>query len=236
MAHQRVALVTGGNRGIGLEVCRRLAEGGARVFLGARDLAKGRAAAERLGLSGVTPVALDVTAPDTIAGAVAGILAQAGRLDILVNNAGIFIEKSDGVYASALDVAPELVARTYETNVLGPLRLIQAVVPAMRRQTYGRIVNVSSMMGQLAGMGGSAVGYRSSKAALNAVTRVVAAELGQGNIKINAMHPGWVRTDMGGPQAPVSPEDAADTAIYLATLPDDGPTGGFFERRKPIAW
>jgi NAD(P)-dependent dehydrogenase (short-subunit alcohol dehydrogenase family) len=134
------------------------------------------------------------------------------------------------------DVAAATVARTLDINTLGPLRLIQAVVPLMRRQGYGRIVNVSSMLGQLAHMGGGYPGYRMSKAALNALTRIVAAELGSGNIKVNAMHPGWVRTDMGGPSAPRSVAEAADTIVWLATLPDDGPTGLFFQDRRPMAW
>ena len=125
---------------------------------------------------------------------------------------------------------------TFSTNVIGPLALTQAAIPIMRRQGYGRIVNLSSGLGQLSDMGGSYAGYRMSKAALNALTRTVAAELGDAPIKINAMCPGWVRTEMGGPDAHRSVEEGAQTAVWLATLGADGPSGGFFRDREPIAW
>ena len=129
-----------------------------------------------------------------------------------------------------------MVRETYETNVIGPLRMIQAVLPVMCDQGYGRIVNLSSMAGQLAQMGAEYPAYRLSKAALNALTRTAAAELGDGAIKINAMCPGWVKTGMGGPEAERSVEKGAETAIWLATLPADGPSGAFFHDKKPIAW
>jgi NAD(P)-dependent dehydrogenase (short-subunit alcohol dehydrogenase family) len=125
---------------------------------------------------------------------------------------------------------------TYTTNVMGPTRLIQAVMPAMRKAGYGRIVNLSSGAGQLSEMGMGFPAYRMSKAALNALTRVSARELAGDGVKVNAMCPGWVRTGMGGPNAPREPKEAADTAVWLATLPDNGPTGGFFRDRQPIAW
>ncbi len=135
-----------------------------------------------------------------------------------------------------LDVSVDLVMQTYLTNTVGPLRLIQAVVPAMQKLGYGRIVNLSSGAGQLSEMGSGFPAYRMSKSALNALTRLTAAELGPRPIKINAMCPGWVRTAMGGPNATRSVEKGAETAVWLATLPEDGPTGGFFRDMKPIAW
>jgi NAD(P)-dependent dehydrogenase (short-subunit alcohol dehydrogenase family) len=159
-----------------------------------------------------------------------------GRLDVLVNNAAILIDEPGGFKASLFDLKADTLRRTMETNLLGPIRLIQAAAPLMREQAYGRIVNISSSAGQLTDMGSGYPAYRMSKTALNALTRIAAAELGGGNVKVNAMCPGWVRTDMGGTSATRSPEEGADTAVWLATLPDDGPTGGFFRDRKPIAW
>lgn len=238
MTDARVALVTGGNRGIGFEIVRQLAQKGLKTVLASRDSVKGRTAAEQLAGAGVQTaiVALDVNDQASIDTAVAEVMRLNGRLDVLVNNAGISLDGSRAAVAGVLEVSPDIARQTYETNVLGPMRLIQAVAPHMRAQRYGRIVNVSSRMGQLSGMGARSPGYRMSKAALNALTLVAAAELGSDGIKVNAMHPGWVRTDMGGSSAPVSVQEGADTAVWLATLPDDGPTGQFFEKRTAIAW
>ena len=238
MIERRVALVSGANRGIGLEVVRQLAKLGMTAVLGSRDRKKGAAAEAKLVSEGIEAplVALDVTDANSVASAVAHVHARFGRIDVLVNNAGIALDGSRSPVSSVLEVSPEIVARTLDANTLGPLRLIQAVVPLMRAQGYGRIVNVSSGLGQISAMGGSWPGYRMSKTALNALTRIVAAEVGSANIKVNAMSPGWVRTDMGGPSAPRSVAQGADTIVWLATLPDDGPTGLFFEDRKPIAW
>jgi NAD(P)-dependent dehydrogenase (short-subunit alcohol dehydrogenase family) len=241
MAERRVALVSGANRGIGLEVVRQLAKLGMTAVLGSRDGRKGAAAAVKLASEGIEAplvalVALDVTDANSVTSAVADVHARFGRIDVLVNNAGIALDGSRSPVSSVLEVSPEVVARTLDANTLGPLRLIQAIVPLMRAQGYGRIVNVSSGLGQILAMGGSWPGYRMSKAALNALTRIVAAELGSANVKVNAMSPGWVRTDMGGASAPRSVAQGADTIVWLATLPDDGPTGLFFEDRKPIAW
>ena len=238
MLERRVALVSGANRGIGLEVVRQLGKLGMIAVLGSRDPDKGATAAGRLASTGVEApvVALDVTDAGSIASAVADVVERFGRIDVLVNNAGIALDGSRSPVSSVLEVSPEVVARTLDANTLGPLRLIQAVVPAMRARGYGRIVNVSSGLGQISAMGGSWPGYRMSKAALNALTRIVAAEVGSANIKVNAVSPGWVRTDMGGQDAPRSVAQGADTIVWLATLPDDGPAGLFFEDRKPIAW
>ena len=238
MTQTRVALVTGANRGIGLEVARQLARLGMLVALGSRDLDKGRAAAEGLLGEGLElpVIKLDTSDSSSCRCAVEEVVSMLGRLDVLVNNAGVFLETKANGQASALDVTPETIEWTLRTNTLGPLMLVQAAVSVMQRQGYGRIVNLSSSLGQLAEMGGNYVGYRMSKAALNAMTRTIAAELADSPIKINAMCPGWVRTDMGGPDATRSTEQAAETAVWLATLEDDGPTGGFFRDKAAIAW
>ncbi len=237
MGNGRIALVTGGNRGIGLEIVRQLAAAGFDVVLAARDAGRGAAAVAALGTQAVTTVALDVTKAESVRAAVAEVVQRHGRIDVLVNNAGVMLDRSRAPVTSTFAVAPELLADTMATNVIGPLRLIQAVMPHMRKAGYGRIVNLSSRMGQLSDMGaGGAPAYRISKTALNALTVVAAAELGAGNIKINAMHPGWVQTDMGGPTAPLTAPQAATTAVWLATLPDDGPSGGFFFEMQPMAW
>ena len=161
------------------------------------------------------------------------IAQQFGRCDVLVNNAGVMLDpRGSRVLDSKIDIWHETLA----TNLLGPLMLIQALAPLMKKNGYGRIVNVSSGQGQLSDMGAGTPAYRVSKTALNALTRTLAAELNGSGILANAMCPGWVRTDMGGPGAPRTVEQGADTAVWLATLGGDGPTGGFFRDRKPIPW
>lgn len=229
-----VALVTGGNRGIGFEICRQLAELGIEVFLGARDPAKADEAAAKLSADGlaVRPITLDVTSGDSIRAAIDHIDAERGRLDILVNNAGIFIDK-DGK-AETIDL--ERVRQTMETNTYGPILLCQAVLPLMKRAGYGRIVNLTSELGSLSDMGGLYPAYRLSKTALNAYTRVLAKELEGTGILVNSMCPGWVKTEMGGPNAQREVEGSGETAIWLATLPEDGPTGGFFKDCEQLPW
>jgi NAD(P)-dependent dehydrogenase (short-subunit alcohol dehydrogenase family) len=231
----KVAVVTGGNRGLGLETCRQLAEAGAKVILASRDADKGEAAAAVLRRDGldVTPYRLEVTDQTSIAKLASYIEEQFGRLDILVNNAGVF-KDAGAAEASALRSDPAIVQQTFQTNTVGPLMLAQALIPLMRGS--GRVVNVSSGMGQLAEMEGGSPGYRLSKAALNALTRILAAELKDTGIKVNSVCPGWVRTDMGGPNAPRTPRQGAETIAWLASLPDDGPTGGFFRDKQSIPW
>jgi NAD(P)-dependent dehydrogenase (short-subunit alcohol dehydrogenase family) len=238
MAVTRTALVSGANRGIGFEIARQLARLGILAVIGARDPNDGLEAAEKLQTEGldVPVVALDVDREGAAVEAVAEVKRLYGRLDVLVNNAAILIDGPGGFNASLFELADDTARRTFETNVLGPLRLIQAAAPLMREQGYGRVVNLSSVAGQLAEMGKGYPAYRMSKAALNALTRIAAAEFAGSNIKVNAMCPGWVRTDMGGANADRSAEQGADTAVWLSTLADDGPTGGFFRDRKPIAW
>ncbi len=238
MAETRIALVTGGNRGIGLEIVKQLSRAGLMSVLGSRDVAKGREAAAKLASEGLEPpvVALDVNDEASIRAALEEVIGLFGRIDVLVNNAGILKEGQSPEASKVLELSPELALETYRTNTLGPMRMIQAVVPHMQKGGYGRVVNLSSGAGQLSDMRAGYPAYRMSKAALNVLTRVTAAELGPSPIKVNAMCPGWVRTDMGGPNATRSVEQGAETAVWLATLPDTGPTGGFFRDKAPIAW
>ena len=226
----RTALVTGGNRGIGFEACRQLAKAGLRVVLTARDTERGEEAAKALRDEGldVSFEELAVTDGGSV-GACARRLSEAGtEIDVLVNNAGVY--PTEGVFS----VGEETFGLALEINTLGPFRTCRAFVPAMVRRGYGRVVNVSSGGGSF-GEGIGPVAYGASKAAQNALT-VKVAEAVRGDVKANAMCPGWVRTEMGGSGAPRSPEQAADTLVWLATLPADGPNGGFFRDRKPIPW
>ena len=238
-ADRKIAVVTGANRGLGLETCRQLARQGVSVVLTSRNADKGRAAADALqsqGLS-VTFHPLDVTDDDSVAQLRAFIIDEFGRLDVLVNNAGVFpdpLGQGDAEAASVLRVPVDTVRTAMEVNTYGALRLCQALVPLMKGS--GRVVNVSSGMGQLSEMNGCCPGYRFSKTALNALTRILADELQGTGIKVNSVCPGWVRTDMGGPNATRAVEEGAETIVWLATLPDDGPSGGFFRDRQPIPW
>ncbi len=233
MSEQRVTLVTGANRGIGLEVCRQLAGRGLHVVLTARDPNKGQAAADGLIANGldVTFLPLDVSDPAAAEAARVWVEGRYGRLDVLVNNAAVYLDDNVSIF----DVPLSAFDKTLAANLYGPLHLCRAFVPGMRQRGYGRVVNVSSESGQLSTMGGYTAAYAISKTALNGLTRVVAAEAGQA-VKVNAVCPGWVRTDMGGPHASRSVAEGADTIVWLATLPDSGPTGGFFQDRRPIAW
>jgi NAD(P)-dependent dehydrogenase (short-subunit alcohol dehydrogenase family) len=238
-AEKRVALVTGANRGIGFEIARQLGARGYKVILTARDEKKGVPAAESLKAEGLDVIfhQLDVTDPAGVRRITGFVDKEFGRLDALVNNAGVYLDKGanfDGgdVLSSDLD----LVKKTMETNFYGPLRLCQALAPLMKKHNYGRIVNMSSGMGQLHDMGSGSFAYRLSKTAINVLTRVLASELAGANILVNSCSPGWVRTQMGGLSAPLTPAQGADTPVFLATLPDGGPTGGFFKDRRKIEW
>ncbi len=238
MTVTRVALISGANRGIGLEIARQLARKGVAVVLGARDLEKGRAAAKSIALEGylIDCVRLDIADGASITAAVGDVDLRHGRIDVLVNNAAILIDGPGGFKSSLFELDADTARQTFETNVLGPLRLTQAVVPVMQRHNYGRIVNLSSGAGQLSDMRSGFPAYRMSKTALNALTRITAAELASTNIKVNAVCPGWVRTDMGGAEAERPVEVGAETPVWLATLPENGPTGGFFRDQRPIPW
>jgi NAD(P)-dependent dehydrogenase (short-subunit alcohol dehydrogenase family) len=234
-AAARIALVTGGNRGIGLEICRQLAANGLTVVLTARDAGQGKAAVKALREDGLDVEfhRLDVASCRSIRACVAAVSERCGRIDVLVNNAGILADPRGSRF---LDSKLDTYRDTLETNLFGPLQLAQAVIPLMKANRYGRIVNMSSGLAQLSDIGVGTPAYRISKTALNALTRILAAEFHENNILVNSMSPGWVRTRMGGEGAPRTPEQAADTAVWLGTLPDEGPTGGFFLDRQPIDW
>ena len=227
----RVALVSGGNRGIGLEVCRRLAEEGLTVILGSRDEERGRQAAEALP-GGVAVRQLDVADAASVERLAASIENDFGRLDVLVNNAAI--SNDDGQSGAEADL--DRVREALEANLFGAWRLCEAAVPHMRRERYGRIVNVSTGLAALEDMGGGSPGYRISKTSLNALTRILASELRGSGILVNAVNPGWVQTDMGGQNANRTVEEGADGVVWAATLPNNGPTGGFFRDRRHVAW
>jgi NAD(P)-dependent dehydrogenase (short-subunit alcohol dehydrogenase family) len=230
-----IAVVTGGNKGIGFEICRQLARKGINVVLTARNAARGQKAANTLQAEGLNVVfhALDVTDAASIQALAQSIQQTYRRCDILVNNAGILIN-GDGM--SVMGEPADVVRETVETNVYGPMQLMQALIPAMKQQRYGRVVNLSSGLGQLTDMGDGYPAYRLSKTALNALTCMFAAATEGSNVLVNAACPGWVRTDMGGSSATSSVEQGADTAVWLATLPDSGPSGKLFRNRRRVAW
>ena len=231
MARARTVLVTGGNRGIGLEVCRQLAGRGLQVLLSSRDADAAATAARAIGLD-VQAIQLDVSSAVSIDYAKTDIDKRFGGVDVLVNNAAIMLNEYDSLFDTPLDN----LRRTFETNVFGAVAVSQAFVPGMVDRGYGRIVNVSSRAGQLTTMSGYAPAYSMSKAALNAFTRQLADATNGSGVLVNSACPGWVQTAMGGRNAPRSVEEGADTIVWLATQPDDGPTGSFFADRQTIAW
>jgi NAD(P)-dependent dehydrogenase (short-subunit alcohol dehydrogenase family) len=230
----RVALITGANRGIGLEVARQLALRGFTTILGARDVQKGEKAASSLQQSGLKaiPVQLDVTEQKSIDAAKLMVEEQFGKLDVLVNNAAILYDEWQRAENANLDTVRE----AFETNTLGAWRMCHAFIPLLRKSRHARIVNVSSESGSLTIMGGGTPAYSVSKAALNALTRMLADELRASRLLVNSVCPGWVATEMGGPNAPRTVEEGAASVLWAVTLPDDGPTGGFFRDGKPLAW
>jgi NAD(P)-dependent dehydrogenase (short-subunit alcohol dehydrogenase family) len=229
----RVAVVTGGNRGIGFEVCRALAREGAKVVLGARDEAAGEKAAESLRSEGLDVVSrkLDVTDQASVDALAAWLESEQGRLDVLINNAGIMPNKKN-VLEATLDEAEAM----WRVNTLGPWRVSLALAPLMRRNGWGRIVNVSSEAGSLQRMIGTAVAYRVSKTALNGFSRSLAAQLRGEGILVNAVCPGWVHTEMGGPEASRTPAEGAASVMWAVQIDDNGPSGGYFQDGKPLPW
>lgn len=236
MTAKKIALVSGANKGLGFEISKQLAEEGFTVIMTARDPKKGQKAAEDLKAKKLDVLfcPMDVTDRASVLKAAEWVAKTSGRLDVLINNAGIMTEKD--LKSAALSIDLNVVRETFETNVLGHLTVSQVFIPLMRMNHYGRIVNISSGLGTLSDMQAGYTAYRISKTALNALTRILAAELAGTNILINSMCPGWCRTDMGGPDADRSAEEGARTAVYLATLPDGGPTGEYFRDKKKIAW
>ena len=246
MTEQAIALVTGANKGLGLETCRQLARLKMTVLMGARDLKIGREAADGLKSVNMTvePVQLDVTRADHIAQVVAFIETRFGRLDILVNNAGM-IHPDEPMFAnSAEQVSLQALRETFEVNFFGQVALTQALLQLIKKSPAGRIVNVSSILGSLTLHSDESsqvtqvkpLAYDASKTALNQFTVHLAASLNKTPIKVNAAHPGWVKTDLGSQRAPMEVADGAKTAIRLATLGPDGPTGKFFHVDEEIPW
>jgi NAD(P)-dependent dehydrogenase (short-subunit alcohol dehydrogenase family) len=246
MASQKVAFITGANKGLGLETARGLGALGIAVVLGSRDEVKGREAAETLRAQGITAeaVTFDVTRPEDHQAIARHLEGGYGKLDILVNNAGVMLDGSAGAFNSSATVTPEILRNTFETNFFGVIALTQALLPLIRKAPAGRIVNLSSILGSLALHGDPSspiyamkpLAYDASKAALNAFTVHLAHALRDTPIKVNSAHPGWVKTDMGGPNAPMELAEGGKTSVQLATLPDDGPTGGFFHLGERLPW
>ena len=239
----RIALITGANKGLGLETARQLGKQGITVLIGTRDAKRGADAVQQLVKEGITAiaVAIEVTSATSIAAAAADVAKRYGRLDILVNNAGILDYATDtGPTTTSL----ETFRRVFETNLFGLVAVTQAFLPLIKASPAGRIVNLSSILGSIAEHGDAKSpiyamrfpAYDSSKAAVNMFTVELAQELLGTTVKVNSAHPGWVKTDMGGEQAPMEIVDGAKTSVTLATLPADGPTGAFFHLGAPLRW
>jgi NAD(P)-dependent dehydrogenase (short-subunit alcohol dehydrogenase family) len=247
----KVAFITGANKGIGLETARGLGELGIAVVLGSRDEAKGRAAAEKLkadGIKNIEAVRFDVNKPEDHQEIARHLEKRYGKLDILVNNAGVSIENVDfgapGGFNTTPTVTPEILRKTFETNFFAVVTLTQTLLPLIRKAPAGRIVNLSSILGSLTIHADpsspifdkKSFAYDASKTALNAFTVHLAQALRGTPIKVNSAHPGWVKTDMGGSAAPMEVSEGGKTSVQLATLPDDGPTGGYFHLGEPLPW
>lgn len=232
---QKVAIVTGGNRGLGLEICRQLAQKDIQVILTARNAEKGEAAVYTLSQEGykVDFYPLDIGNSQHIQALLTYVKNKFNRLDILINNAGIYLDQ----HQPALSIDSNIILQAVEIDVCGTFAMSQAVIPIMQENNYGRIVNLSSSSSLITNMKDDVgLSYKICKTAINAITVVLSNAVTNYNILINAVTPGWVRTDMGGEQAPLSLQEGADTPVWLATLSDDGPSGRLFSKRKPLDW
>lgn len=236
MTQQKIALVTGANRGLGLAISQKLAQQGMHVIMTARDKTLLEQECDVLKQAGysVQGYALDVNEHDKVNEFIKQIISQHQRIDVLINNAGIAIDQ----WVPGCDVAMDVMKQTMETNVFANLNLTQQVLPYMKQQGYGRIVNMSTELASIDGMQmGMTLAYRTSKAAINCMTKIFSIELAEyGDIKINSAAPGWVKTNLGGADADLSPEQGSDTPVWLATLASDGPSGGFYRERKLYPW
>ncbi len=245
---QKVAFITGGNRGLGFQTALELGRAGIKVVIGSRSLVQGEQAVAKLRAEGIDADVLlfDITRTASHQSAYSYFNSKYGRLDILVNNAGIAAGAFPGVGPEhrAADVPLDLLHQVFETNFFSQVALTKALLPLIRKSPAGRIVNLSSILGSLTLHSdpdssiyhSNSFAYDASKTALNAFTVHLAYELRDTNIKVNSAHPGWVKTDMGGPQATMEPSEGAKTSAALATLPDDGPSGGYFHQGEPIPW
>lgn len=251
MSSGKVAFITGANKGIGLETARGLGKLGITVVLASRDEARGWAAAEKLraeGIADVEAVRFDVTRPEDHRAIARHLEERYGKLDILVNNAGVHVEQADfgnpDGFNTTSKTTPEELRQTFETNFFAVVALTQALLPLIRKAPAGRIVNLSSVLGSLTIHSDpsspiyakKSFAYDASKTALNAFTVHLAQELRGTKIKVNSAHPGWVKTDMGGAAAPMEVSEGGRTSVQLATLPNDGPTGGYFHLGEPLPW
>ncbi|MFN3396564.1 MAG: SDR family oxidoreductase [Thermodesulfovibrionales bacterium] len=243
MSSQKIALVTGANRGLGFETSRQLARMGIKVLMGARRVSKGREAAKKLQKEGldVEFILLDVTNPEHIKEVKKYIEGRFGKLDILVNNAGMIHREEPLISNSVETISPKAIRKTFDVNFFGAVELTQALLPLIKKSQAGRIVNVSSILGSLTYQSEESdefkpFAYDASKAALNQFTIHLAAALKDTNIKVNSAHPGWVKTDMGGPDAPMDVTEGAKTAVRLATLGPEGSTGKFFHMEDEMPW
>lgn len=238
-----ITLITGANKGIGFETARQLGKLGHTVLIGARDNAKGNAAVDALRKEGISAqwLELEVTKPESVAKAATTVEKQFGKLDVLINNAGALSYEGDG---AASTVGQAAIRSTFEVNVMGLISVTQAFLPLVKKSAAGRIVNLSSVLGSVAEHADPNSGiynfkftaYDMSKAAVNMYTNHLAHELRGTNVKVNAAHPGWVKTDMGGPEAPMEIVDGAKTSVMLATLPAEGPSGGFYHMGVHMRW
>lgn len=235
MPSKKIAIVTGGNRGIGREIARQLMKSDIFVVVGCRSEPKCAMTVDDLKREGsnIAGHQLDVNDTKSVRRFVEHVEKHHGAPGILVNNAGVYPEATE---ARVVDTPTSVWRETFETNLFGAVRMCREVVPLMKKIRYGRVVNISSGLGQLHQMGEGSPAYRVSKAALNALTRTLAAEVAGSGILVNSMSPGWVKTDMGGEEAPRTVGEGADTAIWLCQLPSNGPTGQFFRDRKAIPW
>lgn len=243
MSTKKIALITGANKGIGFETARQLGQKGITVLVGARDEAKARQAAEKLGKEGIDAhgIVIDVNDSASIRKAAAQIERDHGRLDILVNNAGVML---DDMKKKPSEQSLEVWRKTFETNLFGLIATTQAMLPLLRKSEAGRIVNLSSILGSIHyhATPGSPIydnkvaAYNVSKSAVNAFTVQLAYELKDTPMKVNAAHPGWVKTEMGGEDAQMEIPDGAKTSVALATLGADGPNGAYMHMGETLPW